>query len=78
MMELGVDLHVVVHLCIQLLSSLGLPLLACIASTPTTATTAATATGTLGALGVSMGVVSVVVAGRSSTRHQGNKGVVSK
>lgn len=60
---LSIDLHVVVHLGIKLISSLGLTSLALRAAS-TTATTTTTTTTTAGTLGALLSLV-LVVAGRS-------------
>lgn len=60
---LSIDLHVVVHLGIKLISSLGLTSLTLRAAS-TTATTTATTTTTAGTLGALLSLV-LVVAGRS-------------
>lgn len=66
---LSIDLHVVVHLGIQLISSLGLASFALGATTTTATATTTTRTTTAGALGTLLSLVlavAVAVAGRSS------------
>lgn len=70
---LSIDLHVVGHLSVQLISSLGRLLLAALTSTATTTTSAVSATGSsLSALRLSLAVVVVVASGSwCPTRRKG-------
>jgi hypothetical protein len=66
---LSINLHVVVHLSIELISSLSLPSVALVATTTTAATTATTGT-TVGALGALILSLALVLADRGSRYEQ--------
>ena len=67
---LSIDLHIVVHLSIQLISSLGLASIT-LRATATTATTTATRTATAGAMRTLLSLVLVV--GNRSPKNQQSK-----